>query len=256
MAIRPIYLNLSGGMKAINFRDFATSPLTYSGINLFMSADYLKTGSRKETEFGISYSRGNSTSEGVTSIYSSSIQTGTLYYSMLYGINRINSEKWNFKAGGELNVTGNYRYNPSLNNNGLGYEVIGNVMGSVKITRDFSRKVEKEKKFLFISYTAKPKTKLLSFRLNVGVINSDYRNGYGYIGQSAVNNQPGLEKRYVYSIFSGYRLGSDLAYTIALKNNNAIRFSYLWDAYETGGPYEHYQMASHVLKFTLLFRLN
>ncbi|WP_273567591.1 hypothetical protein [Maribacter halichondriae] len=178
----------------------------------------------------------------------------SLYYSELYKLKKISSEKFNIKAGGMINLTANVRINPDLNNNAVGYELIPTLFGSAKGTLDVSRKVDKDKKFLFFRYRALKRTKKLALRLNVGLINSSYRNGYVYSGQSFLLNDSRLFDGYEFKVFSGFRMSSSLDYTLhSRKNKNAVQISYVWDAYKTGGNLDKFEMAQHALRFTLLF---
>ena len=252
--MRPAYINVALGFNFSNFRDLATSPLTYSGRPLFVGVDYLKTDQKRETEMGVSYSFGKYTAAVGENSAVSQVKVISGFYSRLYEIPAWGNEKWNLKAGGLFNVTGNIRSNGSFQNNAFGSEIISTLFGSMKATRDVSRTKQKNKKFLFMKYKLQPREKNLSFRLNIGLMNNTYRNGYVYSGQSSVLNKPKLYDDYQFSMFSGFRMGTSIDYTIQLKSNNAVRFSYVWDAYKTGGDLDQFQMASHVLKFALLFK--
>jgi hypothetical protein len=60
---------------------------------------------------------------------------------------------------------------------------------------------------------------------------------------------------YELQIFEGFRLNSALDYTVHLHNKNAVQFSYIWDAYHTGGHHDNFEMAAHILKISLLYGL-
>ncbi len=254
--IRPGYVLLSAGVNLSKFRDFATSPLFYSGSSIYGEVGYLKKDLKREVDFGASYSYGRNFSLVDNNYALSQIQTFYGYYSRLYVIPNWSDSSWNMKAGGMINLAGNYRYNPRLQNNGVGYEGVGNILASMKVERDLSRTKPKDKKLLFIKYHLNPRKMNLGIRLNVGVVNSSYRNGYVYADQSSVINDPKMFSGYQFHMFSGFRMSSAIDYTISLNNQNAVRFSYVWDAYKTGGELDQFEMASHVFKFTLLFKTN
>jgi hypothetical protein len=128
-------------------------------------------------------------------------------------------------------------------------------MGSIKITKDISRKSASVRKFLFFKWNKPARKRNLSFQFNIGVLNGAYRNGYAYSGQSAVLNDPKLFDDYQFNL-SGFRMSSALDYKIFLKNKNAIKLSYLWDAYKTGSDFETFEMAHHTFKFTFMFNTN
>lgn len=252
----PAYIGVSAGLGGAAFRDFATSPLFYKGTAKHISLSYSKFNLERESEIGFSYSFGEYHNNFNKHSQISTVKSASLFYSRLYQLKSLSSPKLNVKIGGLVNATGNFRTNEALLNNAVGFEVIPTLFGSVKIEKDISTKEEKNKKFLFIRYKLKEKTRNLAFRLNVGLINSSYRNGYVYAGQSGLLNEPLLFDDYQFKVFSGFRMNSSLDYTVSLKNKNALRFSYAWDAYKTGGNLDKFEMASHTFKVSLLFNTN
>jgi hypothetical protein len=254
---RPNYFGLSSGFNYSSIRDFATSPLIYTGVTNYLALSRLKYNLKREAEIGFYISSGqynNSFNEQFTS--SSFVNTFAINYSQLYEFNKLSSEKLNVKIGGVFNMTSNLRVNESLLNNAVGIESFITLLGSIKITKDISRKKEVDKKFLFIKYKLKQKTRNLAFRLNIGLINSTLRNGFVYSGQSFILNDPNIFDGYQFKLFSGFRMSSALDYTIHLKNKNKIQLSYLWDAYKTGGNLDKFEMANHTFRVTLLFNTN
>lgn len=252
----PKYYGIAVGINSSNFRDFATSPLIYNGSALHFSLARLKIGNDREAELGLSYDSGTYATNFNDNTTTSSVKRIELNYSRLYQVGLFKSEKYNTKVGFLLSGNGNLRTNASLQNNATGVDIFANLLGSIKITKDISRTAPKEKKFLFWKFKRDAVKRNLAFRLNAGLVNSSYRNGYVYSGQSAVLNDAKLFDDYEYKIFSGFRASSSLDYTCYLKNKNAIRFSYVWDAYSTGGDLDKFEMAHHILKFTLLFNTN
>ncbi len=209
---------------------------------------------KRESEFGLSYSFGNYINSFNKQYTLSQVKTFSSYYSRLYRLNKLSAGKFSTKIGGVFSITGNTRYNQLLMNNAVGAEWFANLMGSIKITKDINRTAFKNKKFLFIEYKLDPRTRNIAFRLNVGLINSTYRNGYAYLRHTLDQND--LYYGYQFKIFSGFRMSTTLDYTIYLKNRNAIQLSYLWDAYKTGGNLDKFEMAYHTLKLTFLFNTN
>jgi len=250
---RPRYIEIGIGASMSSFRDLATSPLIYSSFSSSYSVAYLRQDLRRETKYNIRIIRGTFV-VGFNDIGTqSSASIMDLSFSKLYAIDKISNEKWNFKAGVLVDLAVDMRTNESLQNNASGIDVFFNIMGSGKVTRDISRKTSKQKKFLWINYNLQPRKRDLSFRLNLGLLNSHFRNPYVYSGQASVVNKTALLDGYEYKAFSGLRFSTELNYTIYLKNKNAIMFSYIWDGYRTGGDLDQYGVAIHVLKFALLF---
>lgn len=253
---RPAYIGITAGKSYSGFRDFATSPLFYNGSPLYISISHLKADVKKESEFGLSLSSGKYFRGYNHQFGLSQVKTKSLYYSQLFRLNPLSSERFNVKIGGLIHTTYNVRYNGSFSNNETGRELFMNLLGSVKITKDVSRKQNKDKKFLFINYRLNQRTRDLSFNLNLGLINSTYRNGYSYTGNIVDPSGNDPFNGYQFKVFSGFRMSSALDYTIFLKNKNAIQLSYLWDAYKTGGDLNKFEMAHHTFKVTFLFNTN
>jgi hypothetical protein len=246
---RPAWIGISYGLDFDNYRDLATSPLFYSGVLQAASLDFIRSDARRFSDFGATVATGANTSfagrSKVTSVF--------LHWARLYQIPAPRFDRWNFKVGGLLSVTGNERINRSLGNSTQGIEGFANLMASGRVEWDISRREEKRKKLLFVRFYLPPRRKNLAFQLNLGVVNSSFRNGYAYLRQSGLLNEPGYFDRYQFRVFSGFRMGSALDYTVFLKNNNGLRLSYIWDAYTTGGDADRYVMAHHLLRFSFLF---
>ncbi len=250
---RPSYIELGYGSNFSSFRDFATSPLMYNGHASTIFPAWLKFDLKRETKAGLIYSFGNYSVKTGNIASMSTVNTFSAYYTQLRRLNPISNDLWNFKVGGSANMTANLRSNEALQNNSVGKEFFVTILGTGKVTRDISRTEAKSKKFLWMHYNLKPRKKSISFQLNLGLVNMNYRNPYVYSGQSQVINQSGFFDDYKFSVFSGFRMSSALDYTIYLKNENALRISYVWDAYKTGGDLDKFEMAHHVLKFAFLF---
>jgi hypothetical protein len=244
------------GLNSSNFRDFATSPLIYKGIQQYLAISRIKYNQIRESEIGLSYSFGHYKNTFNKHLTRSKVNVLSIYYSQLYQLHKLTPLKWNVKIGGLLNTTGNLRINEYLSNNAFGCELFPTFFGSIKIEKKMIRKEAKEKKLLFIKYHLKQRTRNLSFRLNIGLINSSFRNGFAYAGQSDWTEDFKLFADYQFKVFSGFRASSSLDYTIFLKNKNKIQLSYLWDAYKTGGDLDKFEMAHHTFKLTFLFNTN
>jgi len=253
---RSAFIGLSTGISSSNLRDFASSPLIYKGHPLYFAGSFMRVNENRETEIRISTLFGNYNISVGHENTSSKVNVYNFYYSRLYKFNKLGNDKWHIKIGGLYQLTYDYRINEALQNLSHGSEFFSNVMASAKFEFDASRKTNKEKNFLFIKYKTEPRKRNLSFRLNIGLINSTYRNAYAYLGQSGILNEFKLFDNYEFKLFSGIRMSTELNYTIYLKNKNAIQLSYIWDAYKTGGDNDKYEMAHHIFRLTFLFNAN
>ena len=253
---RSAYIGITFGTGPSSLRDFATSPLIYTSFPKYLAGSFMRVNEYKETEirfssisdsYNIKVGNENSTSD---------VDIFNIYYSRLYRFDKIGNDKWHFKLGGLYQLTFDMRNNKAFGNFAQGFDFFSTFFGSVKFFKDVSRTSTKNKKFLFIKYKLNPRKRNLAFRLNIGLINSTYRNAYAYRGLSGVLNDPKLFDNYEFNLFSGYRMNTELDYTIYLKNKNAIQFSYIWDAYKTGGDFDALEMAIHTFKMSFLFNTN
>lgn len=251
--LRPSYLELGLGNDRSTLRDFGTSPLVYEATARDMSIFYHRFDEEKETRFGLNFISGMYESKVGDQEALGQVQTWMFTYSKLFQLKGLSSEKWNYKVGGTARLTGNIRINTALQNAALGLEIFNNIMASGKVTRDISRTEAKSGKFLFFNYDWKPRVRNLAFQLDVGLLNSNYRNGYTYVNQSGVLNDGKIFEGYEMNTFSGFRMSSAFDYTVWLMNGNAYRISYLWDAYTSGGDVDQFEASHHTLKFALLF---
>ena len=254
-AKRPSYLDIGLGVNFATFRDFATSPLFYSGRPLYAALGQIGMDDQRESQIRFAYSIGTFSTDFNGNDARSTVRTFTLNYLELFQLKALSTDRLNFKLGGQLNATANRRTSEDFFNNGEGFDLIATLFGSVKATLDVSRTSDKERRFLFWNYLAKKRTRTLAYSLNVGIVNSSFRNGFAYTNASAVINEDDFFVDYEWMLFRGFRLNSALDYTFFLKNGNAVQFSYLWDAYRTAGHHDNFEMATHILKCSLLFSL-
>jgi len=250
---RPTYVKVGTGLDFGAFKDAATSPLVYRGLNLDINLGKIKMDTSFESEMDYKYLLGAYIGHGGYQNSASFVNTLFVSYSQLRQVQVPWSNRWNLKVGGAINVTGNIRFNADLGNNNLGYELFGNLLGSAQLKRDLSRKKEKVLHIWFIKYHLKPKSRNLALRLNAGIVNTNLRNGYAYTGQSQVINNFKPFDGYHFNTFTGMRFGSKLIYTKFLKNKNAIRWTYQFDAYSSGGNVNAFGMSHNTLSFALLF---
>ncbi|MGB3465234.1 MAG: hypothetical protein WBA74_08190 [Cyclobacteriaceae bacterium] len=251
---RPFYIGIGAGWNSVSFRDFATSPLIYGGSGATIDLSTIRIDDKKETATNLNISLGNYSASIAESFSQSSVITIRNSYQQLYRLKKYSNERWNIKAGGRVGWLLNNRDNSSLGNNSFGLEIVGNLFGSLKVTRDLSRKKEKEMKIWFVRYKLKPLTRNISAQFNLGIINSNLRNGFAYIAQDGVINDSNVFADYRFNFLSGFRISTVFNYTIHLTKGNLVRLGYIWDAYHTGEEFDKFEMASHQILLSLWFR--
>jgi hypothetical protein len=249
-----IHWMISSGINSSKFRDMATSPLFYEGAGVTSNIGRQKAIKNRVSEIGMGTIQGAYIAKVGKQEATSTFNRVEFYYSQLFNVSRFSNESWKLQAGGYFSLFGNIRENPDLLNNALGVELIQTLFGSVKVSHDISRESLIQKHLLFLHYKLKPKNRDLSYRVNVGLMNSDYRNGYVYLNQSWLLEKEGkVFDNYQFHAFSGLRMGTELNYTRYLTSGNAIRWTMASDLYRTGANPDRLEVAHYILKFTLLF---
>jgi hypothetical protein len=236
------------------FRDFATSPLFYEGSPMQYSLAWAKDEGKMERRLSLKYQSGTFKPELEKVKTPSTVSTIYLQYSRLWYL--ASWKKTDLRLGGMLDIGGNLRINPSLQNNAGGLEIFNTLFLSAKASRDVSRLNEKSGKFLFLfKYRRVPRRRTLSFQLNAALMNNSIRNGYIYSNQANITNKPNIFYNYQFNTFSGYRLNTALEYSIFLSNGNAIRYSWNWDAFQSGEKFNRLEMAHHAFQVSFLFQI-
>ncbi len=250
-----IYIGLESGITSTAFRDWATSPLFYRGKSPWFSASFIKLKPSRRSNLSFSYSSGNFFTKTERQIYVSQVQWFRVDYSRLYALKKRRKHGWNFELGGELSFFGDFRSNPNLLNNSFGNEYFGTLSASSAVSKDISRKASKEGKFLFFKYKLNPRKRQIRVYLTPGLLNAVYRNDFSYINQSSILNEPNIYDNYRLKIPSGMRFRSGIDYTFFLNNNNGFQIGYEWNFNKSSFTSKSFEMASHLIKGTILFNV-
>ena len=257
------YFTPSVGIELIKFRDLATSPLFYDGVGLAGNIAWQWEHPKNETKFALYATSSTTTSRTPLSAFfqtstSSSFLSGSVYVHSLFTLPSLSNEKRTVQLGGAMANTWNIRSNPSLFNNGFGMESFANLFLSGKGIYDISRKHSVVQDFVLFTRTLQPAKRNISLQLNIGLLNLNYRPGYAYNADVALdgsNTDPlaFLLDGHVWKI-NGYRLGTQLDYTKYIPNGNGHRWSYIWDIAQAPGRFEPFEMVTHRIQYTLLIQ--
>lgn len=259
------FLSSYGTGNAI-YRDFATSPLFYRGPLMSLQMAWQKHRSQSTREWALqtnfSPAQAQLSDEQTyktksTSVFSSS----SLVYSYLHQLSKLTKGKFTFAAGGMWFNTFNFRLNQSLGNNAVGMEFFSNIMASGRVTYDASHSKSGRRYFLkYLYFTRQPRNQRLSFQLNAGLLNWNYRPGYAYKELPELDGSKTNPFALVLSGFdwklNGYRFGSELGFIRFKQNGNAVKWAYCWDILHAPGRFEAFQMAMHRIQFSLFFNRN
>ena len=257
------YFMPSVGIELISFRDLATSPLFYDGVGLAGNIAWQWEHPKNETNLALYGTSGTTTSRTPLSTFfqtstSSSFLSGSVYVHSLFTLPSLSNEKRTVQLGGAMANTWNIRSNPSLFNNGFGMESFANLFLSGKGIYDISRKNVVIKDYYLFTRTLQPAKRNLSFQLNIGLLNLNYRPGYAYNSDVALdgsNTNPlgFLLDGHAWKV-NGYRLNTQLHYTKYIPNGNGHRWSYVWDIAQAPGRFEPFEMVTHRIQYTLLIQ--
>jgi hypothetical protein len=241
----------------------ATSPLFYSGAGINGNISWLWIHPKNETYTELSITSANTAAymplSNILQGYSgSTFMSGSIYLHTLFTVPFNYDDKLTIKAGGAITNTWNIRSNPSLFNNGFGMESFANLSLSTKGIYDVSRKNIVIKDYYFFTRTLFPAKRQIGFQLNIGLLNLNYRPGYAYnadIALDGTNTNPlaFLLDGHKWTI-NGYRLGTRLYWEQFTPNGNGHRWSYIWDIAQAPGRFEPFEMATHKIQYTLMFR--
>jgi len=254
------YRTLSLGLNNSKYRDFATSPLFYTGMGISVQSSWLKKSDKRERalDMGIAYSSVSAMipeSDYLQPSTAGSFIQLNLRYLRLWELKKLSNQRNNIKVGGNVLTTLNIRPNSALFNNAFGIENITNIMASGQIIRDISRKIPRQLNLGLIKIKMNPRKQQFRFQLNSGLLNFNYRPGYAY---SYTDELMGLETQawvladYKLSV-NGWRFNTELEFIRYLPNGNARSWSYVWDAAHVPGRFEPFQMAGHQIRYTYYF---
>lgn len=244
------YRELGGlGVGLVSYRDFATSPLIYRGTAIGLKLGKSKISSNKEIKFGVDFFIGAGISSVGKENSIGAIINTEINYSRLYALNSLAFRGWQTKVGGTLSTLFINRINPDLRNNLVGFEFFPTLFGSFKIGKDFTRHLPLRKKKGL-------RDQHFSMRLDVGLINTNFRNGYAYTAHSPFYNGNNLFENHQFNIFSGFRIRTAVDYILYAKTTkNAVKISYNWAGVLTGENPDRFTMSNGLISFSYLYRI-
>lgn len=258
-------LHLSPGFTSFSYRDFATSPLFYSGVGIRAAVGYEIKTDQHEHLIDVDYIIGAAFAQNPLSVTAGNstlaiMNTSNLYYHYLHKLTSFFDDKYKISMGGSFMNSFNVRINPALNNNSVGIENISNFMFSFKLNRDISRhQVIIEDLFLF-KRKLMPANRSLSFQCNIGLLNFNYRPGYAYnyLGEmdgSSTNPLKYALENHQWST-NGIRLNTRIEFSYYKPYKNGSKWAYVWDFANVPGKFEKYQSAFHRLEYVLIINRN
>lgn len=237
------------GVGLISFRDLATSPLIYRGPSLGLKLAKTQLFNNKEYKSAVNFSIGGAISSVEGEISTGVVISTDMSYSQLYTLKKLSFKGWESKIGGAVDVLFVNRFNFKLQNNSIGFEFFPTLFGSFKMGKDYT-------KHLLFRKKKGPRKQHFSIRLDVGLINSNFRNGYAYTAHSPFYNGNNLFENHQFNWFSGIRFRSTLDYILYGRGTkNAIKVSYTWDGVRSGENPDRFALSNGIASFSYLYRL-
>jgi hypothetical protein len=214
-----------GGSSAL-YRDFATSPLFYSGLLGHYRMDHWKR-TKKTDRLFLSQFSGGQLEQLYNGVYNQATYfAATVSYQFMYQLPWWNNPKQRWLLGLMAETSGNVRLNQSLLNNSTGFEMFSNVYVSAGWRRDISRKQDWNWNIGKKSIHLPKRRKELFWDVHIGAFNRTYRNGFAYIYDDPETFTNRFYPSYQWHA-GGYRLQSRLTYQWYKLNNNGYGFSYI-----------------------------
>ena len=240
----------SFGLGTSEFRDLATSPLTYTGPAIVVGRWKWKIDDKKETYFGTEVKLGVNTifvgGQSSTSFFIGP----SINYTRLYSLRRFAKNGWDYKVGGKVDGLMFFRFNSDFRNNSVGFEAFPTLFGSFKISKNFERHP-------FFRKKRAARKQAFSFTLDVGIWNNTFRNNFAYTNHTPFFNDRNVFRDYQFQWFNGLRIRTAIDYIIySNKNSNAFKVSYKWEGLHSGRTEDRFAIVSGFLQFSVLHRLN
>jgi hypothetical protein len=257
------YFNSTVGMGLMTFRDFATSPLYFTGLGFQFGLGWERIGEKRTFLLETQMHLGSVLAEVPESEYfqpfgGGFMSTFQIYSHYHFQLQRYRKDWISYWVGPSLALNNNIRVVPNFQNNAFGGEGFINLMASGKVLLDISRKSDFVIDLGFVEFNFRQKVKSLSFQTDIGLLNMNRRPGYAYYFDSELDGTSTSPVEYLFGNYdwrvNGWRLMTRLDYAWYLPNGNGHKFSYHWNAIHAPGGYETFQMASHLLGYTLIFK--
>lgn len=258
-------LHLTAGFTSYLYRDFATSPLFYNGIGMRTAIGYELKSDKNEHFLDVDFIIGAAFAQNPLPLSPGNstmafLNSSNVYYHYLHELYSPSESKYKAFFGGGFASTFNVRVNSALNNNSVGIENISNFMIALKLNKDISRhKIVIEDLFLF-KRKLLPAKRNLSFQLNIGVLNFNYRPGYAYNYLGEMDGSSTNVLKYALEnhqwAMNGIRLQTRFEYAYFKPYKNGSKWAYVWDFANVPGNFEKYQSAFHRLEYVLIINRN
>lgn len=257
---RDKYLSSGLGVVKMSAKDYATSPLLYSGATGFGNLEYLIHSDKLIKTFGLSLGSGtlktdkddhpNLTRSSATGIY---FDFRFLY---LMKIMKLADDRVTWYIGPGLDFTNYSRINFKYGNSAYNYEYMLDLGFASRIEFPFGYK-SKDCKFLGMKFHRRDRQYRLSWQLYLPVIGTIYRPGYVTITNFSNPDEPVFNANNLSTVvFKFLQISSNVELFYLLHNGNMLKLSYLWEYYQFNPGFNKVQGALNGVYFSFIFKFN
>ena len=249
------FLSISPSYQYLKYIDQQISPLLYkgslAGLHLAFESD------QRLHKYNISLSGFYGVINGKTKYVSYQATQGDInltgYYLHAF---RYQKEKLNTYIGALIKHEFIIHYNTNLQNAASTKSFMNHLALSAEIEKYLSWHA-KTIQIWFLNIKRRKRLIKLNFKLDLPLIFYNKRPPYSTISDfSDGENLWSSEAQSYFIGFGAFQLNTNTSLTYYLGNRNAFRLSYQWQVFKFNELYSNYQMAQHIVQFSLLFRFN
>jgi len=249
---RPAYLEFSAGLNYLFLKDAGVSPLLFRGPLFFTQGAWHKETGRTQWRADFGYSIGEI--EKARSFLVNSDINGFYHgISALRSLKQSRSGRLNLLGGIHYHGFSNYRVTPAFRNNASVVESVNTIFAGAKA--DYARiKNFRPGKTLFFRRKGGERTFRVSTQFNLPVVHAAWRPDFAYLDDfTGGDNTVGRDN--IIRV-GGFRLMWRTEFQVFMRNGNAWKISYHWDAQRSPGTLNRLETGQHIGTFSLLMRLN
>ena len=254
-SIQRHFLNISSLSSKYKYLDNQYSPIIYEGPSTGIKMGFESDGNKHKWDVLATGFFGYL--EGTTKVvtYPASIYGFNFTGSYLHTIGKKNAII-NTYLGGRVRQNFIFYSNSNLQNAASSFSSLNNLAITAEAEKYFSWKA-KHYKIWFLKFNRRDRKLRLNFKLDIPFYFYNLRPPYSSISDfSDGKNLISVVPKSYWIFADAFQLNTSTSITYYMHNCNAIRISYLWEAYKFQDTFDSYQAGQHIFEFSLLFRLN
>jgi hypothetical protein len=237
--------------------DQGVSPLLYKGAIIGAGLGFRSEKSNRIWDLTGDFNYGTTTTEAKSDFGGFQNYHVSIDAQYLWNLDYQNSYPVKFYAGFATNQTLNFRVNENMFNASFGYDVISGFGVSAFTSKSFNIKGFDINLFRWFA-RYHPHKITVEYEIDLPILFSYIRPTYVVI-ENFVDGNIDLydpERAEFATIGTVFQLKSNLGLSYHLRNQNIIRFGYLWQYYSIDPEYSRVQGATHLFQIQFKFQLN